>query len=49
MQLGRKVCPYDIDDLSNFYRVKIIEQILKNPEGQSDKGKVFRSPQELSF
>ena len=49
MQLGRKVCPYDVDDLSNFYRSKIKADIMRTPEGQSDKPFVFRAPVEITF
>lgn len=52
MQLGFKLCKCHncYDDLSNYYRAQIIQEILSDPsEGLSDKPEVFRDPEELTF
>jgi hypothetical protein len=52
MQQGMKLCKDHgcYDDLSNFYRARIIAEILRdNQEGQSEKPNLFNDPQELRF
>ena len=49
-QMGLTVCPYDIDDLSNYYRPEQIQKVLSDgQEGRSDKPEVFRDPGEIVF
>lgn len=51
MQLGLKLC-HDhgcYDDISNMRRLYIITEILKKPEGTSDKGIVLQGPGEVVF
>lgn len=50
-QLGMKLCSDHgcLDDLSNFYRTRIIAEKLKQPEGLSDKPEVFKDPGEIKF
>jgi hypothetical protein len=52
MQLGLKLCSDHgcLDDLTNYYRLQIISDILQDDnEGRTDKPEVFIDPQELTF
>lgn len=52
MQLGLKLCKDHgcYDDLSNYYRLQVISEILADDnEGLTNKPEVFIDPQELTF
>lgn len=52
MQQGLKLCKDHgcYDDLSNYYRTRIIAEVLRdNQEGKSDKNELFKDPQEVRF